>query len=76
MTVRVNPGIRLPVDRPWEDYPVGTKAFGCLGGHWVKRANGWQYNGRHGTFSRPPAEACCVELPNENICGERSKWSG
>lgn len=56
------------VDRPWRDYPVGTKAHSCLGGYWVKiTQTGWQFNGRahSGMFHNPGGEAqgACIELP-------------
>lgn len=66
-------GIRyqlLRVDRPWSEYPLGTKAHSCIGGYWMRVKRGWQWNGKHGTFPTPGGEACgaCIELPlpNEN----------
>ena len=30
-------------DRPWSEYPVGTKAYAYNGGHWIRVANGWKW---------------------------------
>lgn len=35
-------------DRPWEDYPVGSKALGLMGGHWVKTSKGWFFDDEKG----------------------------
>ena len=64
-------GIRRPllcVDRPWNAYPLGTKAHSCMGGWWLRTERGWQWNGKHGTFPTPGGEACgkCIELPLPN----------
>ena len=50
------------IDRAWEDYPVGTKAYACTGGYWVKRHNGWKWC-TGDTFGTPGADAISVELP-------------
>lgn len=52
-------------DKPWRDYPIGTKAHSILGGHWLRTERGWQWqNGS--TFPTPGADAFgrCIELPN------------
>jgi hypothetical protein len=35
-------------DRPWRDYPLGTMAHSCTGGHWLKKERGWKWNGPDG----------------------------
>ncbi len=51
------------VDRPWEEYPVDTKAFALMGGHWTKTYRGWKwFNGA--TFPTPGADAFRVQLPS------------
>ena len=58
-------------DRPWCEYPVGTKARGCFGGHWLRVEGGWRWMGgteyAGGVFPVPGAEAVgeCVQLPAE-----------
>lgn len=42
-------GIRARVDRPWHEYPVGTKAPAIMGGHWYRTATGWKWNGPFGS---------------------------
>jgi len=59
---------KLLQDRPWRDYPEGTKAHAVMGGAWFKTAIGWKWNGPDGsggTFPTPGGDACgrCVELP-------------
>lgn len=58
------------LDRPWSEYPAGTKAHAFNGGAWLKLHNGrWQWNGHTsspgGSFPTPGADAfgVCVELP-------------
>ncbi len=50
------------VDRPWRDYPIGTKAYAIDGGHWTKTEHGWKWPGG-GTFPTPGADAFVVSLP-------------
>lgn len=51
------PGERaIKVDRPWGDYPIGTKAPAIMGGHWFRMERGWKWNGPSGsggTFPTP-----------------------
>ena len=63
--------VRLPVDRPWDEYPEGTKARATTGGAWYKTQRGWKWNGpdgNGGTFPTPGGDACgnCIELPEPN----------
>lgn len=52
----------IEIDRPWEDYPIGTKELAIMGGHWTKTHSGWKWC--HGaTFPRPGADAYRVILP-------------
>jgi hypothetical protein len=55
-------GQRLPIDRPWSDYPLGTKAFAASGGHWVRQQNGWKWC-TGDTFPTPGGDAVGIELP-------------
>ncbi len=64
--------VRLRVDRPWREYPLGTKAHACIGGYWLKMAHGWKWNGPNGNggaFPTPGGDACgaCIELPETNV---------
>lgn len=56
---------RVAVDRPWGQYPIGTKAHAYNGGYWIRVANGWKWH-NGSTFPTPGADAIgnCVELPN------------
>ena len=51
-----------PVDRPWREYPIGTKAHAVMGGYWTKTERGWKWC--HGsTFPTPGGDALSVTLP-------------
>lgn len=55
------------VDRPWREYPLGTKAHAYNGGYWTRVEHGWKW-GKHGdVFPTPGGDACgkCIELPFE-----------
>jgi hypothetical protein len=51
-------------DRPWQQYPIGTRAYAYNGGYWVRVAAGWKWCCGD-TFPQPGADAIglCVELP-------------
>ncbi len=54
---------KLPIDRPWKDYPVGTTAYSFSGGHWTKTEHGWKWCSGS-TFPTPGADARTISLPN------------
>lgn len=57
---------RLKVDRPWDLYPVGTKAHDVNGGHWTRLLSGrWKSPDGFDTFPTPGGDAvgACIELP-------------
>lgn len=58
------PTSRVAVDRPWDEYPIGTKAHAYNGGHWVRVVGGWKWC-TGSTFPTPGADAIgnCIELP-------------
>ncbi len=62
----------LDKDRPWNEYPLGTKAHAYNGGCWYRIERGWKWNGHLGgtgaVMGQPGPDACgaCVELPPEN----------
>lgn len=58
-----------PVDRPWKEYPIGTKAReSWMGGYWQKSEHGWKWH-CGSTFPRPGiADQVC--LPNSTQLGE------
>lgn len=67
-------------DRPWGDYPVGTRAYAIHGGYWTRVENGWKWFAGD-TFPRPGGEAVgrCILLPPNNVLsgsGEREKRHG
>lgn len=51
-------------DRPWREYPVGTKARAFNGGWWVRVEGGWKWH-CGSLFPTPGADAIghCIELP-------------
>lgn len=49
-------------DRPWSEYPIGTKAHAFDGGHWTKTEWGWKWHNGD-TFPAPGADAFDVTLP-------------
>lgn len=55
----------LHKDRPWGEYPIGTKAHALMGGYWIKVQNGWKWH-NGSIFPTPGGEAigACIELPN------------
>lgn len=54
--------VKIGIDRPWKDYPLGTKAVAIGGGHWIKNINGWKWF-CGSTFPTPGADATWVILP-------------
>ena len=53
---------RIKRDRPWSEYPIGTKAYCVHGGHWIRVERGWKWF-TGDTFPTPGADAFDVELP-------------
>ena len=43
-------------DRPWSEYPVGTKAWALGGGYWIRVPNGWKWHNGD-TFPTPGGDA-------------------
>ncbi len=56
---------RQRADRPWSEYPLGTKAFALMGGHWTRVEHGWKWMTNGGTFPRPGGDAFDVQLPKD-----------
>ena len=59
----VDPIVMRHKDRPWSEYPIGTKAHAFNGGHWVRVEHGWKwFNGN--IFPTPGGDAFgkCVEM--------------
>lgn len=63
-------GRRVPQDRKWSEYPLGTKAHACGGGYWERVNTGWKWC-TGATFPTPGGDACgdCVEPPNAALSG-------
>lgn len=55
---------KRPIDRPWESYPIGTKAHAIMGGHWTKTGRGWKW-WCGDTFPGPGGGAYSVSLPDD-----------
>ncbi|MFZ3481848.1 hypothetical protein [Sphingomonas sp. 3-13AW] len=53
------------VDRPWSEYPLGTKALALMGGHWLRVERGWKWQPNGGTFPAPGGDAFNVVLPKQ-----------
>jgi len=55
---------RLVADRPWHEYPLGTKAHAFNGGHWERVKMGWKWCSG-ATFPTTGGDAIgkCIELP-------------
>ena len=51
------------IDRPWYEYPIGTIAHACMGGHWTKTINGWKWCSG-ATFPTPGGDTIAITLPN------------
>lgn len=51
--------------KDWSEYPIGTRAHACTGGHWIKVVRGWQWC-TGAIFPTPGGDAvgACVELPD------------
>jgi hypothetical protein len=54
-------------DRPWSDYPTGTKAHACNGGHWIKQPDAWWKWFTGDAFPTPGADAFEVTLPANQL---------
>lgn len=54
--------MRQRIDRPWSEYPIGTKAHAVNGGHWKKTERGWKWCSGS-TFCTPGGDAVSVEIP-------------
>jgi len=54
--------MKQKIDRKWNDYPIGTKAYSATGGHWIKTEKGWKWC-TGATFPRPGGDAISIELP-------------
>lgn len=68
-------GERLPIDKPWSEYPLGTKAHAFMGGHWERVANGWKWC-TGSTFPTPGGDVTSVELPSPlNGTGRKTEES-
>jgi len=53
------------IDRPWKDYPVGTRAHAVNGGHWMKIESGrWRWC-TGSTFETPGGDTCSITLPED-----------
>lgn len=51
-------------NRPWSEYPNGTKAYAIGGGYWEKNDKGWTWIGGC-TFPTPGGDAIWVEFPRQ-----------
>lgn len=74
-------GVRTRVDRPWNQYPVGTKAPAIMGGRWYRTAHGWKWNGPDGsggTFPTPGGDNDGTVILPPNVTAQpcRSGWLG
>lgn len=52
---------KKPIDSPWDEYPIGTKAHAINGGYWEKTSRGWKWC-TGSTFPTPGADAYCVTV--------------
>ena len=59
---------KIEKNRPWSDYPIGTKVFSINGGYWIRNENGWKWF-IGDTFNSPGADAIgkCILLPVQNL---------
>lgn len=53
-------------DRPWSDYPLGTKAYAVDGSYWTKHDQGWRWSGNGYVHPEPGCDVERVELPDAN----------
>ena len=56
-------GPRQRADRPWGEYPLGTRALALMGGHWLKTDRGWQWMPNGSTWPTPGGDAFDVMVP-------------
>ncbi len=62
------------IDRPWSEYPIGTKAHSAMGGYWTKTDRGWKWC-TGSTFTTPGGDALSVTIPG--VKGEEGcYWRG
>jgi hypothetical protein len=70
---------RIQRERPWEDYPEGTRLYAAGGEQWVRTAEGWaKYE--NGTLGQPwthPANHIavgdCLQLPEKQYSERKKK---
>lgn len=65
--------VRTRKDRPWSEYPVGTKAPAIMGGRWYRTERGWKWNGPDGsggTFPTPGGDSDGTVILPQNDQGE------
>jgi len=51
-----------PITKPWNEYPIGTKANAVNGGYWIKIKHGWKWC-TGDMFPHPGGDAISVTLP-------------
>lgn len=62
---------KISIDRPFSEYPIGTKAHSYYGGFWTKVDSGWQWGSSTmepgSIFPSPGIDAFgkCIELPDK-----------
>lgn len=56
--------MKSEVTKPWDEYPIGTKAHDFMGGYWIKVESGWKWHCGD-TFPTPGASAYWVTLPDD-----------
>jgi len=50
------------IEKPWAEYPIGTKAYAIGGGYWQKVSGGWKWC-TGSTFPTPGADWSYIEEP-------------
>lgn len=49
-------------NKPWKEYPAGTKVYAATGGSWEKTASGWKWF-TGGTFPTPGMDWLMIAEP-------------
>jgi len=56
--------VKQKINMTWAEYPLGTKAYACTGGYWIKQTIGWKWC-TGATFPTPGGDACYITLPEK-----------
>ena len=60
----MNNKVSFKQERPWNEYPLGTKVHAVMGGYWERVKLGWKWC-TGATFPTPGGDWLKIELPTD-----------